>query len=300
MNINRKTLVLATLAAMALWTTSAVAQNEGAGSETAIEQDSPQYRFQKDDRLISQLLRNPDTAPLSLRQELVALRESQMAIRTAWIEDYRPGDNATAEEIKAARELFQSDYSEQIQASKELRRSLMQELRSGLRDAIDDSAWNEEARAIYAEYKQNQEQLGEAWRAARAELGADATREEIKAAKERFNEANADLIAQQKELAKQVRELIRENRSERLAQRDEVPQELLDLRADMDALRSQVRARQRQAREDMRNLSRAEREEYRRNLLDELKELHDEIKERRRQVIDEIQDGQTGDRRPEG
>lgn len=293
MKFNRKTLVLAVVAVLAIGTGTTFAQDGEDGS-------SPRVRFQKDDRLITQFLKNPEDAPLQLREDISTLRQSQTAIRTAWIEGFRPGDNATADEIKAAREAFQMEFSEEIRASKQLRTALLRELRVELRDAVNDSTWNEQARAIYSEYQSIQGELGESWKSVRSELGRDATREEIRAAKERFNEANADLLTQQKELAKQVRDLIRENRDVRVADREGLPPELLDLRQDMNAMRDQMRTRQRQARDDMRDLNRSEREQYRRTLLEELKELHDEIKQRRRQVIDEIRGGQSGDRRPEG
>ncbi len=281
---------------MASWTMPAFAQENGEGDSST---DTAQ-RFQKADRLIKQLLRNPDDAPEALKLQVLDLRDSQDTIRDAWIEEFRPGDDATAEEIKSAREAFQEEYAEDIRASRELRMTVMRELRAGLQEAIDDSTWNEQARELYSEYKKSHAELGEAWKAVRSELGEDATREEIKAARERFNEANADLISQQKRLAKQVRNLIRENRSDRSAPREALPQELQDLRSDMSTLRDQVRSRQRQARDDMRQMNRGEREQYRRALLDELKDLHDEIKQRRREIIDEIQGGQSGDRRPEG
>lgn len=301
MKINRKIIVLAIAAAVVSWTMPAFAQDDGDG-ENATSEDSSQSRVrpQKADRLINQLLRNPDDAPESLKLQILDLRDSQDSLRDAWIEDFRPGDDATADEIKSARVAFQAEYAEDIRTSRELRLTVMRDLRAGLRDAIDDSTWNEQARELYSEYKKSHAELGEAWKAVRSELGEDATREEIKAARERFNEANADLISQQKRLAKQVRNLIRENRSDRSVPREALPQELQDLRSDMSTLRDQVRSRQRQARDDMREMNRGEREQYRRALLEELKDLHDEIKQRRREIIDEIQDGQSGDRRPEG
>lgn len=300
MKLNRKTLVLALAAAVAACSMPVFAQDEGVATDTDSTQTSSKLRFQKEDRIIAQMLKDPESAPESLREQVATLRESQQLIRSAWIENFHPGEDATAEEIKAAREAFQAEFAVEIRASKDLRFSVMRELRSGVRDAIDDSTWNRHARAIYAEYMRTQSELSGAWREIRKELGEGATREEIAAAKERFNEENSDLLLQQKELALQVRELIRDNRQERGAARDELPQELQDLRSDMSDMRDQVRSRQRQARDDMRNLGREEREQYRRTLLEDLKELHDEIKERRRQVIDEIRDGQNGDRRPEG
>lgn len=291
MKLNIKILVFTTAAAA--WAMAGFAQVREGGT-------SLKERFEKDGRVLEYFLKNPDESPETLRAMVVRLRQSQVSLRDSWIQEYRPGDGATVAEIRAAREEFQSEFADEIRASKELRASLVRELRQRGRDATDDSAWNEEAREIYAQYNQVQSELSAAWRAVRAELGQDATRGEIAAAKERFNEANADLIANQKELALQVRQLIRENREERVLARDELPQEMQDLRRDMAALRQQVRNRQRQARADMKNLNKENREAYRQDLLEDLKDLHDEIKERRRQVIDELRDDQNGDRRPEG
>lgn len=297
MKINRKIKLWALFVAMMGCGVSGFAQDAApAGALNGVLKD----RLQAKEGLLGNILRNPDRAPAELRDEILALRESTAAIHDLWLTEFRPGTGATAEEIKAARDAFQEEYAEQIAANKELRRALMAELREGIRDVVDETEWSEEARALYAEYKASQEALAEAWRVIRAELGTDATREEIVAAKERFKEANAELIAQQKELAKQVRELIRENRNMPIVERDQLPVALQDLRGDMAVLRDQIRARRMQAREEMDGMTREELEQYRRGLLGELKELHDEIKERRRQVIDEVQGGLNGDHRPEG
>lgn len=280
--------------AAALLSLVAVSQAQTSGGE---ERETPKHRFQRDEHLIAQWLKNPDEAPESIRERVLALRRSQAAVRNAWIESYRPGDDATADEIRVAREAFQKEYAEEIRASRELRSALIRDLRSGVRGAIEDAVWGDQARAIYAEYTQSQAALGAAWKEARAALGQNPTREELKAAREQFNRANADVIAKQKRLAKQVRDLMREGRDERMASRDELPLELDDLRSDMASLRDRVRARQRQAREEMQNLSAEEREAYRQALLEELRQLHDEIKQRRRQVIEDMRAGQPEPRR---
>lgn len=251
-------------------------------------------------RLLSRAMQNPDSAPEGLRQDIIALRRSQELVRSAWVNEYRPVKGASVMEVREARAAFQADYAEQIAESRELRIRVLNKLREGARNAMDDSEWSEEARALYGEYQATQAELDRAWQVARANLGEDATRKQVSAARRRFNQANADLIAKQKELAISVRQLIRENRGGNVSDRDPLPEGLRDLRSDMNSLRQQMRQRQSQALEEMRGMSRREREQYRQNLLEELKELHDEIKTRRRQVIDEIRDGQDGDRRPEG
>lgn len=291
MKLREKLTVITLIAVAFIWVSPAFSQDEGA-SRGEYNKDSK--------RLLSRVLQNPDSAPEGLRQEIVSLRESQDGVRDAWVNEFRPAKGASIAEIREAREAFQAEYSEQIQASRELRVRVMNKLREGAREAIDESEWNEEARALYGEYKETQSELDQAWRAVKAELGDDLTRRELNSARRRFNEANADLIAKQKELAISVRQLIRENRGDVLNDREALPEELQDLRSDMDTLRFQMRQRQRQAREEMRGMPRREREQYRQELLQELRELHDDIKQRRRQVIDQIRDGQDGDRRPEG
>jgi len=297
MKLKEKILALVLIVAAIGWTSPAFSQDGDSGEEPTQQGTNGGPYFK---RLLARVLQNPESAPEGLRRDIMELRVSQEEIRSAWVNEYRPAKGASADEIKSAREAFQADYAEQIAASKELRIRVANKLREGARRAIDDSEWNEEARALYQEYQSTQAEIAQAWRAVKAELGEDATREEIRAAKRRFDEANADLIAKQKELAAAVRQLIRENRDETVAARDPLPQELQDLRSDMNALRREMHQRKQQAHEEMRGMNRREREQYRQNLLEELKELHDEIKERRRQVIDEIRDGQNGDRRPEG
>ena len=257
--------------------------------------DSQQY-----DRLLSRVLQNPDGVSEELKQEVIALREAQELIRNAWVNEYRPAKGASVEEIRTARESFQTDYAEQIEESRGLRIRVLNQLREGAREAIDESVWSEDARTLYQEYRNTQSELERAWLAVKTELGEDATRREIAAARRRFFEANSDLIAKQKELALAVRQLIRDNRDESISEREPLPQELQDLKSEMDTLRYQLRERQRKAHDEMRGMDRSERENYRQNLLEEMKQLHDDIKERRRQVIDEVRDGQNGDRRPEG
>ncbi|EDY84104.1 hypothetical protein VDG1235_3733 [Verrucomicrobiia bacterium DG1235] len=302
MKSNGKKLIIALLVGALSWAMPMIAQNVDTGSSNGTNDSGSvsENRLRSDNRLLNRILKNQDRLPEDLQEDVALLQESLQAIRDAWLTGYRPGEGATAEEIKAAREQFQAEYAEEIEANKELRVAVMREVRQGIRDAIDDSEWSEEARALYAEYKLIKTELAEAWQAIRAELGDDATREDIVAAKERFKEENAELIAQQKELATQVRELIRENRGNPGFERDPLPEELQELRREMAQLRHEVRTQNRTARDDMQGMTREQREQYRQTLLNEMKDLHDEIKERRRQIIGETRDGQNGDNRPEG
>lgn len=289
-------IALAVLLCVAMsWPATGLAQEEG---ESQDEGDLPAKRHWNDDFLADRLLKNLDEAPVDLREGVNALQDAQELIRSAWVSGYKPGPGASPKDLKAAREAFQADYAEEIAASKQLRSALAEELRAGVRQAIDDSNWNEDTRALYAEYKQTQARLGKAWRAVRSDLGQDVSRKKLAAAKRRFNQSNADLIARQKELATRVRGLVREKRENRSIEREALPREFQDLRREMSNLRNQLRERQRRARNEMRGMSREEREQYREELLNDLRELHDEIKERRRQTIDGIRDDKNGDRHP--
>lgn len=291
----RETLLAFVLIASAVgWVSPVFSQDQD--SDVAIRGD-----HQRDaKRLLSRALQNPDRAPEGIRQEIVALRESQELVRNAWVGEYRPEKGASLAEVQEARERFQADYAETIKQSREMRVRVLNRLREGAREAIDDSEWNEEARALYSEYKAAQRSLDLAWREEKAGLGDEVTRRQVSAARRRFEEANADLIAKQKELAVAVRQLVRGSRDDTALERDPLPPELEDLRREMASIRQQLGRERRLANEEMRGMSRREREEYRRNVLEELKELHDQIKERRRRFIDELRDGQSGDRRPEG
>lgn len=294
MKLREKILAFALIASVLGWLPPAFSQDEDSGGALRKEytQDAK--------RLLSRVLQDPDSAPIGIRQDIIALREAQDLVRDAWVNEYRPAKGASVADVRAAREAFQADYAEQIKESRELRIRVLNRLREGVRGAIDEARWSDDARALYQEYKDTQAALDQAWQAVKAELGEDASRDQIQAAKRRFNEANSDLIEKQKELAVSVRQLIRDNRDETPAEREPLPEELQDLRSEMNSLRNRMKERHHKARDDMRGMSRREREEYRQGLLEELKELHDDIKTRRRQVIEEIREGQSGDRRPEG
>lgn len=303
MKTYRMTLIATLLGVVAAWATPGVAQADSASNSGLRESSTDSVlknRIRSSDRLLTRVLENPDLVSEELQTQVEELQASLDAIREAWLTEYRPGEDATAEEIKAAREAFQEAYAEDIEANKELRIAVMTELRAEYRDRVDSSEWSEKAKALYQEYNDGKQELAEAWASVRESLGEDATRADIVAARERFRVENADLIAAQKELAAQIRELIREKRGGPAMGRGPYSDELRALRGDVANLRQQVRERSRQAREDMQGMSTEEREEYRRAVLDELKDLHDDIKQTRRRLIEELRDGQDGDRRPEG
>ncbi|MDQ8204796.1 hypothetical protein [Pelagicoccus sp. SDUM812003] len=286
-------------------TSSVLAQSgDGSDPETgyALNRDRPLNPIMRpNDQLLARALANLDTLPEGLQQDVVALRDTLQAISDAWEADYRPDIGAGNQAWKAARDAFMSDYADEIETAKELRYSVVTELRADFRERFDGENLGEEGQALLEEYRELKQSLAEQWRAIRDELGEDATREEIASAKEQFEEENAELIAQRKELASSLRELIRDNRRDRVElERGPMSDAMRELRNDIHALRQQVRARKQEAREEMKGMTREEREEYRRALIDELKDVHDDIKERRRQAIQDLRDDQDGDRRPEG
>lgn len=299
----RKTLAMALVGTTVAWATPAIAQDgdtQSAGNQDGMAGSVIRNRLRSSDRILSRVLDNPDLVSEELQAQVEALQASIDAIHEAWIAEYYPGSDATVEEIQAARTAFQEAYAEQIAANKELRIAVMTELRAEYRNQIDDSEWSDEAKALYQEYNDTKQTLAAAWTEIRATLGEDATREEIIAARELFREENAELIAQQKELAIQIRELVRESRGGPLFERGPLSDELMGMRQDVAAMRSQVRERRQLAREEMQGMTAEEREEYRAALLEDLKDLHDDIKQRRRQLIEEVRAGQDGDRRPGG
>lgn len=236
--------------------------------------------------------------PEHLRDEAEALRAAREELRAAWDEDFRPAADATILEIRAARQAFRDAYAAKIEASRELRRDLVAELRETVRDRFDDAEWNEQARELYQEYQDVKQELAEAWRAVLAQLGDGATRAEIRVARERFLEANAELVLEQKELAQEIRDLIAANRPERPI-RGPLPEELQALRDDIRVVRETIRERKREAREALPGLSPEERQAYLTDLRADLREAHEDIKEARRAVIDDLRDGDNGDRRSE-
>lgn len=291
---NRKyVLITAATLAVAAWATPIFAQED-----TAIRSI-----VRPGSRLLDRAIENIDRLPEDLQGDVTDLKEGIDAIKDAWTNEYRPGQDATLDEIKAARAAFQEAYADDIASNKELRKEVVRELRDGLRDRRgDDQPWNEEARELNAEYKELKRQLAADWKAVVAGLGGDATREDLRNAKERFLEANADVIAKQKELAQQIRDLIRENKGERrpVVDREPLPPELQAMRDEIRLARRDLKALRRDARLELRDIDDpAEREVKRAEILEELKEAHNDIKDKRRELIEDLRDEQDGDRRAE-
>lgn len=281
MRLKRKILVLGFAAvAIASSVVSAPGQQRRFGSAGERERDPGRGgRAHFDSQSLSRVLRNPTEAPEDLEEAVIAFRDSQRLIRDAWVNDFQPGPDASQSDWKAARAAFQEAYAEQMEMTKELKAALVSELQVRLRERIDESELSEEASSLRTELEQNQSQLTEAWREAKEDLGDDATREEIAAARKRFREVHQESITQQRELLKRLRDLGRASREVK----DAAPLELQDLRRELMEERDQMRSRQRRGLEDLRNLNQAERQEFRRSLVLELRELKEKIKERPRE-----------------
>ncbi|MBC2606350.1 hypothetical protein [Pelagicoccus albus] len=253
------------------------------------------------DELIERAFKAYQNLPEETQQDLLAYQQGLAELRTTWENEYQPGEGATLDEIIAAREAYVLEMTEEIQASRELRMEIVASLRSELRDRFEGEAWTDEARAQYEEYNQVKRELAAAWAAVLADLGGDATREDIAAAREQFKLDYADVIAEQKELAKQLRQAARQFAQENrpYADREVLPPELQALRDEIQAERQALREQRREAFQAMAGMTAEEREAARLELLEEMKQTHNEIKERRRQIIEGIGDMQDGDRRPE-
>lgn len=294
------TLFAAALLAVA-WATPIFAQERLRARDGILDRDNAlNFILRPSDRLLERALDNLDSLPEDLQQDIADLQDSMLVLTSAWINDYRPGADATLGEIEAAREAFVTDYVDEIAENRSLRKEVVTELRNGIRERFGNQEWNEEARGLYQQYNEIKMQLAMQWRRVRASLPDDSTREDIREARRRFLEANADVIAQQKEIAQQIRDLIKDNRGDRpVAKRQPLPPELQAMRDEIHLARAELRARKQELRAELSDLTPEEREARRLEILDELKEAHDDIKARRRQLIDDLRGEQDGDRRPE-
>ncbi len=302
MKTQNKSIIAAVTLAVAAWATPYIARGQDDARGYQINRDNVLNGIvNPSDRLLERAMTQMEQLPEELQADIAALREAQQALTDAWVAEYRPGAGATVGEIRAARDAYVEAMQEEIAASKELRKQVVTQLRNELRDKYGDEEWSEEVRELYAEYKELKLQLALAWREVLAGLGDEATREEVAAAKDAFKEQNAEQIAQEKELAQQLRNLIRENAREarQIGERQPLALEMQTLRDEIRAAREQMRLKKQQARAEMANLDPAQRELKRQEILEELKETHNDIKTRRRQLIEDIRNEQDGDRRPE-
>ncbi len=258
-------------------------------------------QFTASQKLIERASVNWDELSEEMQANLTALEDTQAEIVAAWKNEYKPDADATAEEIQAARETFEAEMSDQIELARELRQTIVVSLCDDLRARIGARDWSGEARAKFAAYRLAKAELNSTWAEVKANLGEDATRAEVAAAKQAFLESNAELVAQQKSLAAELRTMVRsEMRANRpQIDREAVPEAIAELRADIQLARGNVSERRKEIREEMENMSGRARAELRRELALELQASFDEIKANRRQLIDDLKGGQDGDRRPE-
>lgn len=253
------------------------------------------------DRLMERVEAKYDNLSAEAQANVDALQASLNEIRAAWENEYKPGVEASVEEIIAAREQFKADLAGQIAATKELRKQVVTQLRDEIRNGVDGEEISTEARLRGEAYKEIAMELNAAWREARAQLGAEATVEEVEAAREAFLEANAELVAERKLLAAEMRVNAQANvrMNGAIAARGEAPEAIQEAKADLEITRNNLRQQREQAREQFRNETQEQREIHRQELVEELRIANNEMKERRRQLVDELRGEQDGDRRAE-
>lgn len=254
------------------------------------------------EKLIARASANRERLSEEMQTKLTALETAQAEIVAKWETEYKPVVDATVEEVQAARAEFEAEMRSQIEATMELRKSIVSGLRQDLRAQLGSRDWSEEARVKFEAYGEVKADLNASWAAVVADLGASATRAEIAAAKELFLETNADLIAQQKTLAAELRALVRSEMEADRPQidREALPEAIAELRADIQLARGVVSENKDQVREELQSLSVDAQAELREEIALELQSSYDEIKDGRRQLVDELRDEVDGDRRPEG
>ncbi|MDQ8199997.1 hypothetical protein QEH56_17670 [Pelagicoccus enzymogenes] len=312
MNKTKRILICATgLVLGALSSSTAYGQEAEAGVEANVDVQTSlnlessllnsNLNLNASEKLIARASVNRDRLSEEMQANLTALEEAQAEIVATWESEYKPAVDATQEQILEARAAFEAEMETQIDAALELRKSLVAGLREDLRAQVGSRDWSGEARAKFQAYGEIKAQIGSSWVEAKAELGEDATRSEIAAAKEAFLEANAELIAQQKALAAELRALVRSEMAEERPQidREALPEAIAELRADIQLARGTMSERKDEVREEMSNLSGEAQAELRQEIALELQASFDEIKEKRRQLIDDLKDEQDGDRRQE-
>ena len=252
------------------------------------------------DRALERAFENRDRLPEAVQERLADLEGSIADIRQSWETEYDPGEGASDEELIAARERFEEDMATRIAESRELRKEVVASLRDDLRKQAKERELDEETRGKVDAYEATKRELEKAWRDARAALGKRAKGKDIREAKNRFLEENAELIAQQSALASEIRiELDAAGGLGNAPGRDALPEALERMRAEIQVERDKLREQQRQEREEMKSLSVEEREARRQEILEELRGSHDDIKERRRQLIEDLRDERNGGRRAE-
>lgn len=300
--------MLATMLAAAAWATTAFNQTLGASGAAkgrpGLQLDGEEAMnpgSQASDRLVDRAMENIDRLPEDLQEEVAALRDSSTAIREKWEAEYRPGADASAEELLAAREQFQEDLATEIETNRDLRKEVVTRLRDELRGPLKDTEMSDETQAKFQAYNEVKLNLNAAWREARAALGANANKEEVNEARKRFIEENAEQIAKQQELAQEIRELVRSNAGQGNPGkgRGQLPPALQELRSEVHLARKALQEEKREARDTFRGLSPEDREMKREQILKDFREAHDDIKESRRRLIEDLRGNEDGDRRSE-
>ncbi|MCH6256276.1 hypothetical protein MLD52_06935 [Puniceicoccaceae bacterium K14] len=168
-----------------------------------------------------------DELPVEVQEQVEALKKARGSLRDVLKDDYLGGlgDGATADEKAAAIAQFKEDYADQIQSHRELASEAIEKIRENLPRRSEASR---EIRALVNEHKVAKSALKTTLRETLDVLPENATREEIKAAKQAFAEANSEAIAANKRLAQEIRELTKELKKERKASSVELSSKVVE------------------------------------------------------------------------
>lgn len=233
----------------------------------------------------------------SLHEEVKALRDSLRESRNALLESL--GEDATREEKLAAL----TAWHEENAATIEEMQLLSQELRDLIREnRPGDPPFGEvpeEIQVLRDELHEKRQSLAESRRDAILALGEDPTDEAVRDAIEAWREANADAIAEVRDLAVELRDWFRENRPGRPG--PAITPGMAQRRADFRANVREMRQNRRDFGKQMANpdLSEEERQEIIATFREEQRQLIEERKELKRKERAD-QGGAGGDRRPGG
>lgn len=262
----------------------AVALSFGIGSMAAA---GPQRGFNLD-----RVEKVYDELPVEVQTQVDDYRETRQELRDTLKNDYLSalGEDATRDEQKAAIEQFREDYAEQISANRELAKVTFESVRENLPERPE---LPEEVQALVDQHKGAKSDLQTALKAHLATLPEGTSREDIKAAIAAFNEENADAIAANKDLGKEIRELVRDARgvgselSAEFANRDVLSPELEGTRDRFRNSRQDMMRAVREGRESLEGLEGEEREAALEVIKEDIREDMKELRNKRRDRVKE-------------
>lgn len=157
----------------------------------------------------------------------------------------------------------------------------------------------EKLRSLQDDIQEGRMTLRDAWLAIRAELGVDATAEEIQAAREKFEDDYAEQIAAQKELALELRERFRSRYADNRVDKGEVPDAVREIRQETRELKQTLKQEREQLVASLKDATPEERQAAMKQFREESKQQFSDLKEKRREAIEQLRNGQNGDQRAE-